>query len=128
MDRNIIVIIAFLLARRLQVTAVQRHGNDVLIERRHYPTGLSVDRLDDVQRPDRKRSRVVRGEIHFFDVDELGRSVGVGVQRAFNQPPVVCEHDSKLGKCYLGNNCIGKILRCCFLYKCVHMIIGGTFG
>lgn len=64
----------------------------MLIERGHYPARFAVRRLDDVQRPDRKRFRVVRGEVHFFDVYELGRPVVGRVQCTFDQPSVVCGH------------------------------------
>lgn len=78
-----------LLASGLQIASVQRHGDNVLIERGHYPALFTGHGLDDVQRSDRKRFRVVRGEVHFLDVDELGTSV-VRVQSALDQPPVVC--------------------------------------
>jgi len=84
-------VFAFLLASGLQIAPVQRNGDDVLIERGHDPARSAVRRLDDVQRSDRERFRVVRGQVHLLDVDELGRTVVVRVQRAFDQPPVVCE-------------------------------------
>lgn len=73
----------------------------MLIERGHYPARFAVRRLDDVQRPDRKRFRVVRGEVHFFDVDELRRPVVGRVQRAFDQPPVVCGHRVYINQLFL---------------------------
>ncbi|KAE9542826.1 hypothetical protein AGLY_002737 [Aphis glycines] len=45
---HIIIIIVCSLASRLQIAPVQRHGDDVLVERDHYPSRLAIDGLDDV--------------------------------------------------------------------------------
>lgn len=90
-QNDTIIAFRYSLASRFQIATIQRHGDYVLIERSHYSARSADSRLDDVQCPDRERPRVVRREIHFFDVDKLGRPV-VRVQRAFDQPPVVCEY------------------------------------
>lgn len=90
-----IIFSVLLLASGLQIAPVQRHRDDVLIERRNYAARFAVRRLDDVQRPDRQRFRVVRGQVHLLDVDELRRTVVVRVKRAFHQPSVVCEQHAR---------------------------------
>lgn len=90
-QNDTIIAFRYSLASRFQIATIQRHGDYVFIERGHYSARSADSGLDDVQRPDRERPRVVRREIHFFDVDKLGRPV-VRVQRAFDQPPIVCEY------------------------------------
>lgn len=45
---KIIIIIVCSLASCLQIAPVQRHGDDVLVERDHYPSRFAIDGLDDV--------------------------------------------------------------------------------